>query len=43
MDGRNAAFGYVVEGMDVLHELGVEDRIESATVIEGAENLKPHA
>jgi peptidylprolyl isomerase len=43
VDGRNAAFGYVVEGMDVLHELGVEDRIESATVIEGAENLKPHA
>jgi peptidylprolyl isomerase len=43
VDGRNAAFGYVVEGMDVLHELGVDDRIESATVIEGAENLKPHA
>jgi peptidylprolyl isomerase len=43
VDGRNAAFGYVVEGMDVLHELGVDDRIESATVIEGAENLKAHA
>jgi peptidylprolyl isomerase len=43
VDGRNAAFGYVVEGMDVLHELGVDDRIESATVIEGAENLRPHA
>lgn len=43
VDGRNAAFGYVVEGMDVLHELGVDDRILTATVIEGAENLKPHA
>jgi peptidylprolyl isomerase len=43
VDGRNAAFGYVVEGMDVLHELGVEDRIESARVIEGAENLRAHA
>jgi peptidylprolyl isomerase len=43
VDGRNAAFGYVVEGMDVLHELGVDDRIDSVTVLEGAENLKPHA
>ncbi|MFM9100461.1 MAG: peptidylprolyl isomerase [Cyanobium sp.] len=43
VDGRNAAFGYVVEGMDVLHELGVEDRILSATVVDGADNLKPHA
>jgi peptidylprolyl isomerase len=43
VDGRNAAFGYVVDGMDVLHELTVDDRIVSARVIEGAENLKPHA
>jgi peptidylprolyl isomerase len=43
VDGRNAAFGYVVEGMDVLGELGVDDRIVSARVTEGAENLKPHA
>jgi peptidylprolyl isomerase len=43
VDGRNAAFGYVVEGMDVLHELGVDDRIVSARVIDGAENLRPHA
>jgi peptidylprolyl isomerase len=43
VDGRNAAFGYVVEGMDVLHELGVDDRIVSARVIEGADNLRPHA
>ena len=43
VDGRNAAFGYVVEGTDVLEELGVDDRIVSARVIDGAENLKPHA
>jgi hypothetical protein len=27
----------------VLHELGVDDRIVSARVIDGAENLRPHA
>jgi peptidylprolyl isomerase len=43
VDGRNAAFGYVVEGFDVLEELGVEDRILSVRVIEGAQNLRPHA
>jgi peptidylprolyl isomerase len=43
VDGRNAAFGYVVEGMDVLEELTVDDRIVSAQVIEGADNLRPHA
>jgi peptidylprolyl isomerase len=43
VDGRNAAFGYVVEGMDVLEELTVDDRIVSARVIEGADNLRPHA
>jgi hypothetical protein len=29
--------------MDVLHELGVDDQIVSARVIDGAENLRPHA
>lgn len=43
VDGRNAAFGYVVDGFDVLEELGVDDRILSVRVVEGAENLKPHA
>lgn len=43
VDGRNAAFGYVVEGFDVLEELGVDDRIESIDVIDGAEGLKAHA
>jgi len=42
VDGRNAAFGYVVDGFDVLEELTVDDRIVSVRVIEGAENLKAH-
>ena len=43
IDGRYAAFGYVVEGLDVLEELTADDGIVSATVIEGAGNLRPHA
>jgi peptidylprolyl isomerase len=33
----------VVDGFDVLGELGVDDRIVSARVIDGADNLKPRA
>ena len=40
IDGRNAAFGYVVEGFDILEELTMEDKIISIKVIEGAQNLK---
>ena len=43
VDGRYAAFGYVVDGNDVLEELGVDDMIVRARVIEGAENLRPRA
>jgi len=43
VDGRYAAFGYVVEGMDVLEELTVDDTIIKARVIDGADNLQPHA
>jgi peptidylprolyl isomerase len=43
VDGRYAAFGYVVEGAEVLEELGVDDTILRARVVEGAENLQPHA
>jgi peptidylprolyl isomerase len=42
IDGRYAAFGYVVDGFDVLEELTAEDGIVSAKVLEGAANLKPH-
>jgi|GEM_PF-97423 peptidylprolyl isomerase len=43
IDGRYAAFGYVVEGLDVLNELTAEDGIVSAKLLEGAENLQEHA
>jgi peptidylprolyl isomerase len=43
VDGRYAAFGYVVDGFDVLEELGVDDAIVKITVQEGAENLRAHA
>ena len=43
VDGRNAAFGYVVDGFDVLDELGVDDAILSITVTDGADRLKAHA
>jgi peptidylprolyl isomerase len=42
VDGRYAAFGYVVDGFDVLEALGVDDGIVKATVLEGAENLVAH-
>ena len=43
VDGRNAAFGYVVDGFDVVEELGVDDRIRKVTVTDGAERLKASA
>ncbi|MBD2430972.1 MULTISPECIES: peptidylprolyl isomerase [Fischerella] len=39
LDGRYTVFGYVVEGKDVLREIKAGDKIESARVIKGAENL----
>jgi peptidylprolyl isomerase len=42
IDGRYAAFGYVVDGLEVLDELTADDMILSAKVIEGVENLQPH-
>jgi len=43
IDGRNAAFGYVVDGFDVLEELTKDDKIISIDVMEGIENLKLNA
>jgi len=42
IDGRYAAFGYVVDGFDVLQELTADDGIVKARVIDGAENLQAH-
>ncbi|BAD79734.1 peptidyl-prolyl cis-trans isomerase [Synechococcus elongatus PCC 6301] len=39
IDGRYAAFGYLVDGKDVLEKLRPEDKILKATVVSGAENL----
>ncbi len=43
IDGRNAAFGYVVNGAEILEELKMDDKIISIEIIEGEENLKEHA
>ena len=40
LDGDYAVFGKVLQGMDVVDTIAQGDRIESAKVIEGAENLK---
>ena len=40
LDGNYAVFGYVTEGMDVVDQIKQGDRIESAKVIKGIENLK---
>jgi peptidyl-prolyl cis-trans isomerase B (cyclophilin B) len=40
LDGDYAVFGKVVEGMDVVDAIKQGDRIGTAKVIEGAENLK---
>ncbi|OLP19382.1 peptidylprolyl isomerase [Leptolyngbya sp. 'hensonii'] len=39
LDGRYAVFGYLTEGRDVLEKLKEGDKIESAKVIQGLENL----
>lgn len=39
MDGNYAVFGYILEGKDILGNLEVGDVIQSATLVEGAENL----
>lgn len=39
LDGRYTIFGYTIEGAEVLGELQQGDTIESAKIIEGAENL----
>ena len=43
IDGRNAAFGYVVEGEEILNELGVQDQILSIKVTSGSDKLLQHA
>lgn len=40
LDGNYAVFGNVTEGLDVVNKIQQGDRIESAKVTQGAENLK---
>jgi peptidyl-prolyl cis-trans isomerase B (cyclophilin B) len=40
LDGDYAVFGYVTKGMEVVDKIQQGDRIESAKVTKGAENLK---
>ncbi len=40
LDGNYAVFGYVTEGMDVVDQIQQGDRIESAKITAGLENLK---
>jgi peptidylprolyl isomerase len=39
LDGRYSVFGYVVDNKELLEQLTQGDRIESARVIAGADNL----
>lgn len=41
LDGRYSVFGYVIDGKDVLGQLKAGDKIQSAKVIRGSENLVP--
>tara|TARA_Y100001968_G_scaffold330711_1_gene383323 strand:+ start:677 stop:1690 length:1014 start_codon:yes stop_codon:yes gene_type:complete len=43
IDGNNSAFGYVVEGVEILDKLEVNDKIISIKVLDGAEKLKENA
>ena len=40
LDGSYAVFGYVTQGMDVVDTIEMGDRIDSAVVTSGIENLK---
>jgi peptidyl-prolyl cis-trans isomerase B (cyclophilin B) len=41
LDGNYAVFGYVTQGMNVVDKIEQGDRIDSAKVTQGLENLKP--
>jgi len=40
LDGSYAVFGYVTQGMEIVDKIQMGDRIESARVTQGADNLK---
>ena len=40
LDGKYAVFGTVTQGMDIVDKIQQGDRIDSARVTQGLENLK---
>jgi peptidyl-prolyl cis-trans isomerase B (cyclophilin B) len=40
LDGDYAVFGRVTSGMEIVDKIKIGDKIESATVTQGIENLK---
>ena len=42
IDGNNSAFGYVIEGTEILNKLDVNDQIISIKIDSGKELLKSH-
>ena len=42
IDGRYAAFGYVVEGEEILNKLEIDDQINSIKVLDGLDRLQSH-
>ena len=40
LDGRYAVFGYVIDGEDLLQQMQVGDKIVSAKIISGLDNLQ---
>jgi peptidylprolyl isomerase len=39
LDGNYSVFGYVIDGKDTLYKLRLGDRVISARVVSGLENL----
>ncbi len=42
IDGRYAAFGYIVEGEEILNKLEIDDQINSIKILDGLNQLKDH-
>tara|TARA_Y100001968_G_scaffold174810_1_gene160229 strand:- start:1985 stop:3064 length:1080 start_codon:yes stop_codon:yes gene_type:complete len=43
IDGRYSAFGYVIEGADILNKLEIDDQIISINVLDGSDRLQSKA
>ena len=43
IDGRYSAFGYIVEGEEILSKLEINDQINSIKVLDGSDRFKSHS